>query len=266
MARRNIYNRAQKASISLSVRIVGFVLCLLLLGLITYYMWREYNDPHEVYHTETTDQPEESGPESQPETESEAAVYYYPPGTLIDTPERKAYVDGDMTLYIPRIQFEGPVLDGVTNDVLEKGVGLFDQAQLPGPMSNNSNVSIAGNREETGKEFYEIDKLEIGDQIILTYQENTYVYVVEETFVTGSEDWEPIKVREFSCVTLQSRTPIGSGVDRIFVVGRLDKIVSGGMDEESPGEERPQEPSEPGTVRLPSGESIQLDSDQPIQI
>lgn len=165
--------------------------------------------------------------ESQTEPESEPEPGHsdgqeepkYPVGKLIITSERESYRDGDMILEIPRLELKVPVMNGTDSEALEKGVGLFDYSQLPGP--DNSNVSIAGHRDIHGKEFYYIDLITAGDYLYLYYGGKKYTYEYAETFITHDSDWDPIRVKEDACITLQSCDPIGTSLNRIFVVGKL---------------------------------------------
>ena len=148
----------------------------------------------------------------------EVGKLFYP----IQDEARLEYDDGAMILEIPRLNFKDPVYNGVDDLTLRKGVGLFDESQLPGP--ENRNVSIAGHRDIYGCEFYYIDTIQEGDLIYLNYDGKRYTYAFEESFVTHDSDWEPIRVKEFSAITLQSCTPIGVASHRIFVVGKLTAI------------------------------------------
>lgn len=145
--------------------------------------------------------------------------------------ERENYQSGDMLLIIPKLNLNLPVLsdpdlsivnDGVSQETLNQGVGLFKQAQLPGP--ENRNVSIAGHRDIYGKEFYYIDTLEKDDFIYLIYQGKRYTYEFEEQFITTPDDWDPISIKDYSRITLQSCTPINVASHRIFITGRLIDI------------------------------------------
>ena len=168
----------------------------------------------------TTTQP----PTTQPKpTEPALHSLKYPIGYFGPDEERLAYVDKSITLRIPRLDFEGPVLDGTTLEILKEGVGLFEQAQLPGP--ENRNVSIAGHRDIHGKEFYYIDTMVEGDLIYLDYQGKEYTYQVEEIMIVNPDDWEPVRIKDYSCISLQSCTPINVASHRIFVVGRLMSIA-----------------------------------------
>ena len=199
------------------------ILCILIILsvviLVGYFAW--------LYITQASTPPTETDMLSPPVPEVsnpllELHQQTYPVGELGPDEEREAYISGEMRLDIPRLDFEGPVLDNVEDATLREGVGLFEQAQLPGP--ENRNVSIAGHRDIYGMEFYYIDTLTEGDLLYLTYQGKRYIYLYEETFITDPYDWDPIRIKEYSCITLQSCTPINVASDRIFVVGRLIDI------------------------------------------
>lgn len=169
-------------------------------------------------------QPSEAAEPSRPAepvepAEPEPDEISYPVGKLFVSDGREAYVSGDMVLEIPRLGLTCPVLNGTDEATLINGAGLFEYAQLPG--AANSNTSIAAHRDIHGKEFYYIDTITDGDLMYLTYEGKKYTYEHMETFITHDSDWSAIRVRDFSCITLQSCDPIGTSLNRIFVVGRL---------------------------------------------
>ena len=152
-----------------------------------------------------------------------------PHDKLFITVERQKYKDSDLILKIPKLDKEWPVLSGVTDDVLAKGVGLYDYAQLPG--KGNRNVSVAGHRNgrTNGKvtdraPFYYIDTLKEGDYLYLRDANNIYRYVYHSTDIVEEDDWGPIYSQGFSCLTLTSCHPIGISNQRIIVRGKLDEI------------------------------------------
>jgi len=152
-----------------------------------------------------------------------------PHDKLFITGERRGYKDQDITLIIPKLNKTLPVFNGVTQDVLKKGVGLYDFAQLPG--EGNRNVSLAGHRNTSrfgvitdNAPFYYIDKLKDGDYLYLTDKDSVYRYLYMDTKVVEADDWGPIYSQGFSCLTITSCTPIGIGSHRIVVRGMLDEI------------------------------------------
>lgn len=153
------------------------------------------------------------------EVEDPNALPIYPVGKLVESGRREAYVSGDMLLEVPRLNLSCPVLDGTETETLDQGVCLFEYAQLPGV--SNANTSLVAHRDVYGKEFLNIHKITDGDLMYLTYEGKKYTYEYSETLVTDDSDWEPIRVKDFACITLQSCDPIGTAINRIFVIGRL---------------------------------------------
>ncbi|WRS26449.1 class E sortase [Oscillospiraceae bacterium MB08-C2-2] len=144
----------------------------------------------------------------------------YPTDKLFIIQDRVDYESGSMTLDIPRLELNTPVLGDVDEETtLKKGVGLYDYAQPPGP--GNRNVSIAGHRDVYGAEFLKIDTIGAGDLLYLTYQGVKYTYEYEDTTIVASDNWDPIRCKDFSSITLTSCDPIGTSLNRIIVTGRL---------------------------------------------
>ena len=216
------YNRRNgNTPFVLVTRYLAFFLCVCGLGLIGYYMWREFNrQPVAVSQPPIIlrEKPEESIPEPVIEPLPET---FYTIGSYFGDPRRDSYADGDMQLYIPRMELKVPILNGVDDETLIRGVGLFDQSQLPGDLEQNANVCIAGHRDIYGMEFLHIDKITNGDKIYLTFEGDLYTYEYYTTFTTNHRDWDPIRVKDYPALTMQSCTPIGTGTDRSFVIGRL---------------------------------------------
>lgn len=154
-----------------------------------------------------------------------------PVGKLVVTEEREAYVDDSLTLYIPALNVKRSVHNGTDDDTLDRGVGLYEYAQLPG--EGNRNVSMAGHRNglSNGKitdraPFYYIDTLGEGDYLYLYDSDSIYRYLFEYTEIVEADDWDPIRTTGYSCMTITSCHPIGVSDHRIVVRARLDEIIS----------------------------------------
>lgn len=169
-------------------------------------------------------------PEPQPtETAVPDEVDGLPVGKWVITPERTLYQDGDLTLSIPKLDVTRSIYAGTDAATLNKGVGLYDYAQLPG--EGNRNVSLAGHRNglQNGKitdhaPFYYIDQLTDGDYLYLYDSAHIYRYVYQWTETIEPDDWGPIATTGESCVTITSCTPIGVSDHRIVVRAVLDEI------------------------------------------
>lgn len=180
----------------------------------------------------TVPEPEEEAPgEDEPQEEPPEALEDdgLPHDKLFITVERQKYQDGDLTLIIPKLEKTLPVYNGVTNEDLKKGVGLYDYAQLPG--EGNRNVSIAGHRNTVvagvisdNAPFYYVDTLEEGDYLYLRDDAHVYRYLYKDTTVVEPDDWGPIYSQGFSCLTLTTCEPIGPGTHRMIVRAELDEI------------------------------------------
>jgi sortase A len=220
------------------IKLITILFLVIGMGVVGVLLWQHFNNRTPVPIPETSIV--ESSSEPEPESSiADPETLKFPVGRFgplfneygPDT-ERLEYVSGEMILRVPRMDFEGPVYSseqditqgtdtyqGVNNDVLAQGVGLFGASQMPS--ESNSNVCIAGHRDIEGKEFWDIDKVTDGDYMYLTYLGKEYVYLYESTLITHDKDWEPIRTKDYGCLTLQSCTPIYLATERIFVTGRL---------------------------------------------
>lgn len=153
-----------------------------------------------------------------------------PTDKVFVTDTRKGYQSGDLRLIIPKLEVDELILDGVDEQTLLQGEGLYDYAQLPG--EGRSNTSIAGHRNwiRGGKitldqPFSFLDTLTEGDYLYLVYGENIYQYLFEYQEVVEPDDWGPIYKTDHSCVTLTTCTPVGVSDHRLIVRGTLVDII-----------------------------------------
>lgn len=153
-----------------------------------------------------------------------------PTDKVFVTDTRKSYQSGDLRLIIPKLEVDEPILNGVDEQTLLQGEGLYDYAQLPG--EGRSNTSIAGHRNwiRGGKitldqPFSFLDTLTEGDYLYLVYGENIYQYLFEYQEVVEPDDWGPIYKTDHSCVTLTTCTPVGISDHRLIVRGALVDII-----------------------------------------
>lgn len=198
-------------------------------GAAVFFVWRRFG-AEKIVESPPPAPPSSVSAEELP-VESAGEKLAYEVGTLPVTPERLAYNDGDMTLSIPKINFEGPVFsmdnpdvvgEDAVNAVLDNGVGLFYCAQMPG--TGNANTSIAGHRDINGSEFYYLDQITDGDLIYLEWQGRRFTYEYAYTSISDDfYDWTPIMAQPESILTLQTCTPIGIASHRMFVVSKLIK-------------------------------------------
>lgn len=152
-------------------------------------------------------------------------VYYrftYPTDSLFTTEERTSYQSGDLLLRVPRLGYEGTVVDGTTDANLKKGPGLYKNSALPS--FGNPNVCIAAHRGVYGAEFYYIDKITTGDQIYLEYDNYLFTYDYVETVVVPADDWSLMYCTDYSAITLSS-CQLTNSTERICVRGKLRSVT-----------------------------------------
>lgn len=85
--------------------------------------------------------------------------------------------------------FEVPIVKGVDDDSLRKGVGWFEQTAKPGEIGN---FAVAGHRGGRGP-FVPLPDLMPGAKVIVETREATYTYVLDnhpaDQIVTSDETW-----------------------------------------------------------------------------
>ncbi len=137
-------------------------------------------------------------------------------------------------LEIPRMGLNRIVVEGATADALTKGPGHFPETPLPGQLGN---AAIAGHRTTHLHPFFDIDKLQPGDEIIVTTLNGRYVYNVTGTTVVAPEDYAaviPTTDVTKATLTLVSCTPRYSAKNRIVVRSELVPSQSDALTEASP--------------------------------
>ncbi|MFD0905470.1 class E sortase [Actinomadura sediminis] len=146
------------------------------------------------------------------------------PRTIADDRPRSGERIG--SLAIDRIAVKAKVLEGVSEHVLQHGVGHYPGTARPG---ERGNTVLLGHRTTHLRPFLDLDKLKNGDAIELRAGGRTYTYRVEDKRVTMPDDrdaLEPVPYRPWSppdgaYVTLITCHPKGTDERRLIVVGRL---------------------------------------------
>jgi sortase A len=133
--------------------------------------------------------------------------------------QRSNYKDGLMKIEIPTIGVNASVIDGTTTAKLKKGPALYEISPLPDVPEGN--VCIAGHRTTYGAWFRKLNDLKEKDEIILEFNNEKYVYLVEKVFIVASNDWSVTKSIGYNAVTLTACHPLGSSKQRIVVRGKL---------------------------------------------
>lgn len=120
---------------------------------------------------------------------------------------------------IPKINVSAAILEGTDDSALKYAVGHYPGL---GNVGKPGNYVLLGHRNYVyGHFFRNLDKLEVGDEVIITKDEETYTYVVYESFVVKPEEVWVLEQTEDAIVTMITCTPIGTYTDRLIVRGAL---------------------------------------------
>ncbi len=128
-------------------------------------------------------------------------------------------------LELPRLGVDKIVVAGVEKNDLKKGPGHYPETPLPGQLGNSA---IAGHRTTFGQPFFDVDKLETGDEIIVTTVAGRFVYRVTGQEIVSPSDYQVIATTDptLATLTLTSCHPKYTARERIIVYSELDVAAS----------------------------------------
>jgi sortase A len=118
-------------------------------------------------------------------------------------------------IVIPAIKVDTVVVEGTGASALRAGAGHYPNTPLPG---EEGNVAIAGHRTTYGKPFANLDRLAVGDEIVLETPIGRHVYRVNRApFVVSNSDFTVISQTPGHTLTLTTCHPKGSASQRLVV-------------------------------------------------
>lgn len=125
-------------------------------------------------------------------------------------------------LYIPKIDLEAAVLQGVNPKTLRYAVGHYENTPLP---SEGGNSCIVGHRSYSyGAFFNRLDEIELNDKIEMEVSGKTYYYNVKDILVVKPEEVWVLDATEETMITLITCTPIRIGTHRLIIRAILEKV------------------------------------------
>lgn len=120
-------------------------------------------------------------------------------------------------LNIPKINLEIGIIEGVSYEDIKYVVGHFPGAPMPG---EKGNFSIAGHRiSYFGQAFKDIDKLEKGDKVKVTYNGKEYTYEVTDMYEVTPNETEALNPTKDATITIVTCTT--DAKNRVIVKGKL---------------------------------------------
>lgn len=121
-------------------------------------------------------------------------------------------------LEIPALSGDYPIVQGDDWEQLKQGIGQYAASGRPGKPGN---VVLSGHNDIYGEPFRYLDRLQPGDEIIISTERQAYTYVVDEIRVVEPTDVWVMGPTDDAQVTLISCYPYRVNTRRIVVFGRL---------------------------------------------
>lgn len=123
-------------------------------------------------------------------------------------------------MIIKKIGVDTIVVEGTSSSALRAGSGHYARTPLPGAIGN---VAIAGHRTTYGRPFAKLDKLAVGDEVILETPKGRHIYkLTRKPWITTPNDWTVIEVpTNDALLTLTTCHPKGSAKQRLIVRAQL---------------------------------------------
>jgi sortase A len=107
-------------------------------------------------------------------------------------------------------------VEGTDTETLKKGPGHY--AKTADPWEDTGRVGIAGHRTTYGAAFWDLDKVERGDEITLRTELGTYEYRVTEVEEVPPTQVEVLRDTKAPSLVLTTCTPRFSAALRLIVV------------------------------------------------
>jgi sortase A len=167
-----------------------------------------------------------------PPTTTTTAPPAAPVATALPASAHKVNLGGDVhkmapatqigTIEIPKINLVHPVFEGVEETVIHWGPGHWPGSAMPGKVGN---AVFAGHRVTHTRPFYDIDLLNVGDEIIVHTADGTFTYRITGHQIVTPKDLWIVTPTKTATITIFACHPKHSAAQRYVVRG--DLIASG---------------------------------------
>lgn len=121
-------------------------------------------------------------------------------------------------LEIPALNGDYPIVQGDDWEQLKRGIGQYVGSGRPGKPGN---VVLSGHNDIYGEPFRFLDRLQPGDEVVVSTERQTYTYIVDEIRVVDPTDVWVMAPTDHAQVTLISCYPYRVNTRRIVVFATL---------------------------------------------
>jgi sortase A len=118
------------------------------------------------------------------------------------------------TIEIPAIDLTRTIFEGIRQTTLDLGPGHWPGTALPGEVGN---VVLAGHRVSSNRDFNQLDRLQPGDEVIMSTLSGRHVYRVTGTEIVLPDAMWIVEQTYDRTATLFACHPPGSVRERIVV-------------------------------------------------
>jgi sortase A len=145
--------------------------------------------------------------------------------------ENNNIVSEDFTLKIDKLNIVVPIIENVDgadkkvyNQALKNGVAHYKGTALPGEGSNififGHSSTYVGQGGDWGEIFKDLNNLESGDIISITFKGKEYFYKVVEKKIIKKTDVAVLNPTESEQLVLMTCWPIGTNKDRLIIIAK----------------------------------------------
>lgn len=139
----------------------------------------------------------------------------------------KILEDSNTYILIPSIDVEGVVVQGISSNDMDRGFWHFPTSKFPGEKGNSV---IIGHRFEyvppAKNTFYNLDKVNIGDEIVVKNDNDSFTYIVTNIETVEKNDISILKDTSDYRLTLVTCTPLWTSDMRLVITAKLDRIYN----------------------------------------
>ncbi len=121
-------------------------------------------------------------------------------------------------IIISAIGVDWPVVQGDGWEELKQGIGQRIGSVNPG---ERGNLILSGHNDVYGEPFRDLEKLDIGKEIIVYVNQNAFRYIIKSKRVVVPTDLSPLNPSRTPIITLITCTPYRIDTHRLIVVGEL---------------------------------------------
>lgn len=194
---------------------IGFTLMIVGLLMGTYYSFEWYKGKSSAQDL-TTEEIKNFEQQTSKQHYSEVPVNAQVPSSQIQHEEGQKVA----MLNISKIKKKFSVYWGANDATLKKGVGMFVSDITTAP-SGGGHTVLSGHRDTV---FTDLGELKEKDTLILEYDNKTYTYEIQKTWITHADDRTVIIKKEEPILTLTTCYPfdyIGDAPDRYIIEAKL---------------------------------------------